>query len=229
MHICILTRHNPYDRNSWSGIPYHIFDELKQKHKVEWVGGNALSIVERLLLKTYLKVFGYYKHGFYYYSYVHAKMNTRHIQKKLTKSFDLIVALNAPDYVAFLNTKVPIVYVNDATFQLFTNFYPSFFKMSEARLKEGNRIEQEAIRKARYLLYSSEGAAQSAIRRYQADDRKIRIFSFGANLPQVPNSEEMEKNEPQIGICQLLFVGKDWDRKGGQTMVRIIHHLIEVN
>ncbi len=226
MKICFLTRHDPYDKKSWSGISYQMFTYLNLSHQVEWIGNSHLNIFEKCLLKIYHNIFRHYKTGFWYYNYLHSKLNVYHIEKKIRNTnFDLIIAPNAPDYIAYLETDVPIIYVNDATFQLFRDLYPIFLKISKSRLKEGDKIEHAALQKSNKIVYSSEWAAESAIKYYKADKNKITVISFGGNLLCEPINSELPLSTSGDEVCELLFIGIDWHRKGGETAIKTLLEL----
>lgn len=226
MKICFLTRHNPSNKSSWSGLAYHMFSYLKLFHSVEWIGKIQLSLLEKFRLKIYNRIFRYNKVGFWYYNRLYSKLYTRQIEEKIKKgNFDLIVAPNAPDYIAYLNTQVPIIYLNDATFHVFTDFYPSFFNLSSARKMEGNEMERNSIQKSRLIIYSSKLAAGSATIDYNGDSNKISVIDFGANVICEPGKSPFSLSSGRYEVWHLLFIGTDWDRKGGDTAIKTIIEL----
>jgi len=114
--------------------------------------------------------------------------------------------------VAGVKTNIPIVYCSDATCSLYLKDYKIELEPEEIELEE--REEALAISKASKLVYPSAWAANSAISDYQAEPNKIKLVPFGANLDDCDlASAVLSKKQHQV--CRLLFVGKDWDRKGG--------------
>ena len=75
-------------------------------------------------------------------------------------------------------------------------------------------------------MYPSEWAANSAIYDYHALPEKIEIIPFGVNLDDSPSLEQVFPNK-RASPCRLrlLFVGRDWSRKGGdiafQTLISL--------
>jgi glycosyltransferase involved in cell wall biosynthesis len=70
-------------------------------------------------------------------------------------------------------------------------------------------------------VFSSTWAAESAVRDYQADPSKVKVISYGANLPSQLTVEEafqLVDRRPN-DRCRLLFVGTEWERKGGSIAV----------
>ena len=50
---------------------------------------------------------------------------------------------------------------------------------------------------------------------YGADKSKIKIISYGANIDQTP-PRDMILGKEKSDRCRLLFLGVDWERKGGE-------------
>jgi len=220
MKICFLTRLNPFDHKSWSGICYQMFSNLASNHEVQWIGNKDLSLWLRCLIKlqTTYEQLGKKKRGYSHFNKLHCLLKAKKIEKKLRESnFDLIFAPNSPDYVAYLQTEIPILYLRDTTFQLFINYYPSFFGLDEKEIEEGNEIERNSIHKAWKIIYSSKWSAESAINFYGANESKISIIDFGANLLFEPQKKLIPFSTLQNETCNILFIGVDWDRKGGDV------------
>ena len=216
VRIAFLTPGDPADRRSWSGINHYMAKAL-QKHcgEVSYLGpvssefeivGKYLNKASRLLLnRRYNST----------HSVFLAKRYAGIIERKIARdSFDLIFAPSASTQVAFVNTSIPVVYLSGTTFRLLNNYYPYFCNLLRTSVRQGNIIEESAIRKASLLLYASGWAAQSAIDDYGADKAKTHVLPFGANLEEVYPREVVLKKK-RTSQCTLLFLGVDWQRKGG--------------
>lgn len=138
------------------------------------------------------------------------------------KPCDVIVAPVASRELAFLETTIPIIYLSDTTCKLYCQYYPLNLDPQELEWKENE--ESTAIAKASKLVYSSEWAASSAICDYQAETVKIEIIPFGANIDNPPAANQVLSPRP-TSPCRLLFMGRDWHRKGGdiayQTLISL--------
>src|SRR5262249_22122846 len=77
-----------------------------------------------------------------------------------------------------------------------------------------NVLQAKGISKASLILYPTKWAAQSAIDHYAADERKIQVIPFGANLEHIPSRERVLARKKNDDCCRLLFVGVDWEEKG---------------
>jgi glycosyltransferase involved in cell wall biosynthesis len=79
---------------------------------------------------------------------------------------------------------------------------------------DAEEIERRAIQQARLLPYPSPWAADSAATHYGAPLDRVHVVPWGANLDEVPPAESIEPAKP-LDRCELLFLGRDWERKGG--------------
>ena len=86
----------------------------------------------------------------------------------------------------------------------------------------GNRIQHDAFENSSISILSSNWAKKSAIADYGISDEKLRVIKFGANhacnhTPDVKSITSQEIN--------LLFVGKDWKRKGLDVAINCTNDL----
>jgi glycosyltransferase involved in cell wall biosynthesis len=215
--IAYLTSRDARDRRTWSGTYYYMAQAL-QKHcgEVTYIGPLDAStqklvgrIVNRgskaLLRKSYL----------YQHSFLVAKKYAKVASEKLAgRHFDVIVAPAGAQTIPFLKTNIPVVLVDDGPYALLYDYYPLYSNLLKRSVYEMDTLENLAIKKASLLVYSSAWAAQSAIEDYHADQRKVHIAPFGANFEDIPSKETVLRRR-KSERCKLLFIGVDWQRKGG--------------
>lgn len=228
MKICFLTRLNPYDYKSWSGTCHEMFMHLASYHDVTWIGNRHLSFWLRCLIKLqtlYEQMIGR-KRGYAHFNKRHCYLKAKFVERRLKNAgFDLIFSSNSPDCIAYLDTNIPIIYSRDTTFNLFVDYYPSFFGLKKTEIDEGNEVERLAIQKSTKIIYSSQWAAASAINFYGADKDKVTVLHFGANLVYEPKLENIKLASPDPEVCNLLFVGVNWMRKGGDVAYKTYKRL----
>ena len=117
-----------------------------------------------------------------------------------------------------MNISVPIVYISDTTFDLF-KAYLGIIDNKYALLAD--KTEQILIDKCDLLVYSSNWVKKNAVTHYGADARKIKVIEFGANIPEPENYQlNIDTN-----ICNLLFIGRNWGKKGGEKVLKAYHQL----
>jgi glycosyltransferase involved in cell wall biosynthesis len=105
-------------------------------------------------------------------------------------------------------------------------YYESFSHFPESVARDLDEIESRALSKSRLLVYSSSWAAESAIADYGTPCDKVRVISFGANLDEVPPLK-IATQKQRKGPCRLLFLGRDWVRKGGDIAFDCMVSLIK--
>jgi glycosyltransferase involved in cell wall biosynthesis len=217
LRIAYVTMDDPNDRRSWSGTRYYMAQAL-EKHcgDVVRVGplkpaslsvGNAIRRGVRLITgKRYLHMA----------TTSFSKTLGEMTRKRLTgEACDVIFAPAGSGIVANLHTQIPLVYLSDATFQLMLNYNKDFSNVLPSHIRMADEIERLAIEKASRLIYPSSWAAQSAVRDYGADPSKVDIIPFGANFDNSPSREEALRPREEDRY-RLLFVGVNWEQKGGE-------------
>jgi glycosyltransferase involved in cell wall biosynthesis len=148
--------------------------------------------------------------------------------KKLDgKDYDLIVAPASSSKIAFLKTDIPIIYISDTTFANMIDYYTSFSRLLDISKKQGHLIEKLAIEKSKFIIFPSEWAAYSAKNDYGVKENKIFVVPFGANIDEVP-PRELIMNKKKNNVCKLLFLGVDWERKGGEIAFNTLLRLNEM-
>ena len=141
-------------------------------------------------------------------------------------NYDLVICVYAHALTAYLKADCPIVYVSDSTYRLNLKYY-EYAKQQTARSQSNNdKLEQLAISNANFLIYPSSWAAESALLDYGADPAKIYEVPFGANIDPVPDADGCHARH-LTGPCRLLYIGRDWARKGGSLAVETLHLLRE--
>ncbi|HEY3376392.1 MAG TPA: glycosyltransferase family 4 protein [Armatimonadota bacterium] len=222
LQIALVNALDPQNRRAWSGTLYFVMQALQQHcgdvtplgpapYKPLWARmGNQVS--RRLLHKTYD----------YLISPQAARHYARIFEQRLREGqFDLVVAVDADVEISMMRTDLPIAYLNDTTYFTIVDYYPQFknlLRVSERHLK---RIAHLAIAKPQLFLYSSDWAARSAIEDFGIDPARVHTILFGANLDTVPDAAQALRHQPGE-ICRLLFIGRYWERKGGDIALETL-------
>lgn len=201
MNIAFLSNSNPDDVHHWSGSTSHIFQALSQHHNVKWISRNIIDGCfwhHRFLNK---------KEFFYPENYVNeiGRIQSEEINKG---NFDVVITRDYYLGVA-LKVSIPVIYISDATFNQFKNYLNIRNKHYEALAE---LTEQRIMNDVDVLLYSSEWTKSDAIHHYSADKSKIYVVEFGANIPH----PERYQAEIDTSVCNLVFIGRNWDKKGGK-------------
>jgi glycosyltransferase involved in cell wall biosynthesis len=163
------------------------------------------------------------------FDYFHSKKLAKHYaiqvdEKIKDQEFDLIFAPTASTLVAYLDTSIPIISISDATIARMIDYYESYTNLSNSSIKQANEIERRNIEKSSVVIYASNWAAKSAIEDYGASKEKIKVIPLGANLLEIPEINSLNFNK-SFDEIHFLFLGVDWERKGGEIVLKTMQIL----
>ncbi len=114
-----------------------------------------------------------------------------------------------------------VAFCADATFAGMHGYYEDFSRLSHEYVRMGYAQERSALHRAELAAYPSEWAARTAIEQHAADPRRVAVIPFGANLGRhnKPGTVESWITNRPVNRLRLLFVGRDWRRKGGDLVI----------
>jgi len=129
--------------------------------------------------------------------------------------------------ISFLECDRPLVLWVDTLYAGLIDFYPDYTRLCRQTQEHLQLLDRQTLDRCDLLLFSSEWTARTAIEQYNTDANKIKIVPFGANIDSDRSLEEIQTAiaaKPQQP-CKLLFIGVDWERKGGNIAVAIAREL----
>lgn len=221
--ILFLSRLDPYDIRSWSGLNFFILNLLKKKFQIYTVGPLSNRVRYLYLIKKF----------FFYLLKIKfdidrpilvAKDFARQIEKKI-KGINYDAIFTSDTYlVSFLKTKKPIFIWTDFVFATYYDHYFSKIKISKNTLKEGNYCEKIALKKTKKIILTSKWAVNCAANQYKINKKKFNVLQFGANLNFIPGNIILKKNiyKKKFDKCRLLTVGVSWERKGMAKAIELM-------
>lgn len=217
LKIGFLSFHNYLDKTSFSGTPYYMHRAL-QNQNIELVNlgfpyyPHTLYRKIEQKLRHVVSMFQSPASSIFRESTRYKNFDAKVEQQLRDNPCDAIIAPVASSELNFLETNVPIVYLSDATPRLIYDYYHIPQTAEEFAIYEQREII--ALLKSKMLVYSSHWAADSALKSYNASADKVKVIPFGANIDNVPTHGEITaKLKPSR--WKLLFVGVNWERKGG--------------
>ncbi|TDX01915.1 glycosyltransferase family 4 protein [Dinghuibacter silviterrae] len=228
-----MTGNDPRDKRTWSGSTYYIARALQQHvGEVDLLGPLKVPFwmdrLFRAIAKLVRVTFGteYFAQfsiplSLYYAGALRRRMRGNH--------YDLICAPASNVELAYVKTHLPVVLIADTTFQLITHYYAKDFKkMSRLSRWEGNLLEKRSLKRSRLSVFSSEWAADSAIKDYKVDARKVAIIPPGANMDHRPEADIIHRKfaNPRLTV---LFLASEWSGKGGDLALQTLTLLREVH
>lgn len=122
--------------------------------------------------------------------------------------------------LAWTDVSCPVVMCADATFADVLDAYPDFRRCDPAFVEMGHAQERGALRRCAAALFPSEPTARSAIEVYGAPAQRVHVVPFGANVEAAPrDAVEARIGARALRPLRLLFVGRDWERKGADLVL----------
>ena len=212
MRLALVSLATPYSRASWSGIPYSIHQELLGR-------GHDISVIDTPWTDYFLNTCFAISNRKYFTarSMTSLKYFGDILRRKLDRiAPDYVVSINAPHKIARAARDWPTVYVTDALFGSVAGMYPRYSRLTKQSLRTSNAVEELVLSECKAALVASEWARENAFRLYGDAASNVHTVPMGANVVAPPSSPyERRTSEPLI----LLFVGYDWERKGGEKVL----------
>lgn len=113
---------------------------------------------------------------------------------------------------------VPYVTLEDMTLHQGVEIHPVFGRMSERGVASWEMRRVDIYRRARKCTVASHWAADSLLDDYNLPPERVAVVGFGAN--HHGSVEDRDWRSPRF-----LFVGIDWERKGGPFVLRAFARL----
>src|SRR5688572_16142718 len=221
--IIFLSAKDPYKKSDWSGIPFFLFEALSAQYDIEYVSLPVFSRV-RLLGYYFNKAYSFITGRMYVFDYgivlalLYGVVGSIRLKRKSGK---FIFSLAGLTETAFLKTTLPIITYGDCSTMQLINYYPALMNVSRISQMEISYVERKAFKRASLSFFSSAWASDFVKARYE---KVCGTIPFGANIS--PQHSRASKNLLPNKI-NLLFIGVDWKRKGGDIALRIHQHLIQ--
>jgi glycosyltransferase involved in cell wall biosynthesis len=219
MKLAFVDINDPTDPGTWSGIPSRMIEGLSRYAEVDVVSNLGTGVRQlygghKLYYKLAGKRFDEHRTG------VALRLFSYRIKRALRRDIDAVVAPGSIA-IALPNFGKPAAFWTDSCFAAMPGYYDTFSRLSARSLAEGHAQEKSALEHCRLAIYSSNWAAETARRYYPESAHKVYVVPFGANLDpryDFPRIQNLVANR-SAEECRLLFVGVDWVRKGGDTVL----------
>lgn len=217
LRIGVLSAADAHNPGIWSGTLYHSVQALEKYcgdivHLGPYPGNPWFYEFAKNRVSRFLTGKGTNLHNSYRLAH---KFSSFFSERLKEERCDVLYAPAAAAEVSFLETSIPIIGLSDCNHVLISH-YDEYKNQWQSTQKEFVHIETLFMEKCAVLAYPTEWLAQSAVRDCGIDEKKICIAPFGANLyeedvPEASSVIRTKKSEK----CTLLFLGVDWERKGG--------------
>ena len=209
---------DPFDAHTWSGSSLYFFNALKSADVLY----RAISAYPPTIIRTAYKILsiqaGYQKWRFRYH------LNTGLFDQMTAAARSVIDNLDTNEFNTIL--QVGAWYnLTDTRGKTFVSYHDgnlavrlkSPYGYPEIRQKYIDRAyeyEKNLYAGMDYIFPMSKWLARSFIEDFDVNARKVIPVGAGINLPRI-----MEPAEKNAGNHKILFVGVDFERKGGQVLL----------
>jgi hypothetical protein len=231
LRIGFVSIQDATDVTTWSGTPFQMLTEMRaQNVDVEVL--SPLSTRAKLALAP-VKLISRARNQsvtldhFPLVLRAYARQIERFVKQR---SIDVVFSPSTIP-VTLLSCGKPIVTWTDAVFHAMVDYYgKAFSNMTAAAVSRGKWQEETALRNCSIAVYGSTWASEGAAR--LTDPGKLRVLPFGSSLPVSHSATDVarfaaEKRSIRKNQCELLFVGVNWERKGGAIAVETARLLNE--
>jgi glycosyltransferase involved in cell wall biosynthesis len=227
MRFAYLHHIEPITENIWSGTPINIVRTLREQgHEVVSISG----------FKPRRPLIGLAKTAFYRYllnkKYLMnkdprvIKIRAKDLNRRLREIEKVDAVLcSFPSNAAYLDTQYSVVLIHDMTWTQLLDYYPGAERktLAEETVRGGIILEKLALQRCNHAIFCSQWAAASAIEEFVTPRHKVSVAPLGASIKNAPTRDDVISylSRRGHGPMKLLFLGKQWFRKGGDIAVQV--------
>jgi glycosyltransferase involved in cell wall biosynthesis len=127
----------------------------------------------------------------------------------------------------YLPADVPVFTYLDATKRSWISSYLGLETLSARSRRHVDEVDRVSLTNNTLTIFSSDWARTEAARDYAVPADRMAVVPFGANLQAAPERADVAQWITGRGheSLRLLFLGKEWHRKGGPEALAVVHAL----
>ncbi len=224
-----LIGYDPFDRKSWSGISYYVFNELKKRHILHRAFGVEVSEP----IKTLLRLRHIHRERtiwrlHYYMSQSYRDALTREVKRHLKPDdldHDFLQFGAMYDVPALIEGRACCFSYHDGNLASSLKSPNTPTKLSARRVEEGLRFERAVYRGLDRIFVMSDYLRRSFIEDYNIPASRVCTLGAGVNLDTIPEPPSGKRYDTK----EVLFIGVDFARKGGPQLLEAFRHVREVH
>lgn len=217
INIGFISIDNPKDKKTSSGTLYTISENLKSIGCFHWIplrknlSYRFLEVIFKIIAKFFRRNI----------CFSHTTLGARLLSKGINindlRNVDILIAYWCGSTFGQIETNtIPSIYISDATFPAMINYYPPFSKLWKWNITQGTILEKKTMDKVSAVVLSSDWSANSAVQDLHQTSDKIHVIEFGANIA---DKDIVKRNFKCNVVLNLLFLGVEWERKGGDIAI----------
>lgn len=228
MKVGFVTTFDINDVHKRSGAPFFMAKGMENVGiELDYIGPLKKRLPIGFNIKNAWKKFACEQKNSSRFNTYALKNYARQITKQLGSRQVQALVAHILNPIAYLDCKEPIVLWTDAVYASLIGFYPGLSYHSATTIREANAMTAESLSRCKLAIFSSDWAANNALELYGASKEKVKVVPFGANIDFHPSLNEiraMLKTRPRDKV-KLLFLGKEWYRKGADIVLKVAKNL----
>src|SRR2546423_428601 len=148
---------------------------------------------------------------------------------RIPQEVDAVFSITSLIAAAVGRVNVPHISWDDATYSAMDKYYPDFLDMAPISRRQSLALGERAVNAVDLAVYASDWAAEAARRAYEVSAERVAVVPFGANLEEFPSNVFVDQSirDRSRNTCRLLWIGVEWQRKGGDIAVSMAEKLRE--
>ncbi len=228
MRVAFASILDPDDISAWSGTIYHMYHGLID---------HGIDVLKIGPLRSRAEMLARVKSGIYQAMRGQRFDRFREPGVLQELAHQISRQLRGQDIQAVLSpSSLPLTYLDDgpakavwtdATFGGMEGFYPEFTNLARETRRKGHITERRSLSSCAAAIYSSDWAASTARDLYGVDPAKLLVVPFGPNIEcrLTPADARRTVAAKSLEVCNLLFLGVEWERKGGPLAFAVAEEL----
>lgn len=225
MHLLLATVEDPYNPKSWSGTAFHLRQALEASFDRVTVLSSPRP--ERSLMNTLPRAaLGRERYPLWITPTALRAYARRLEQAMADHQPDAVLCVSSQHLVHLKPTPRPVFMFSDAPWMAYMEAYRDYDPLP-LRGPAFAREEAAAARRITGVVYPSPWACSDAKQRFGLPADRVHLIPMGANQHCTLDDDAVVGLIARRcrGTLQLLFIGKDWERKGGPYAVEVVRQL----
>lgn len=226
-HLLLVTVEDPYSPKSWSGTPYNMLKSLEKRF--ERVSVLSSQVPKRNLLGAALRfIFGRKKYPLWM-TRAALKAYANRLNDAVEKLRpDIVLCISSQHLIYAKELDLPVFMISDAPWMAYKEAYRKYEALPLLS-RQYARQEAAVARRISGVIYPTPWACKEAEIRFGIAGDKVQRIPFGANTfcPSTDVQVLRSVRLRTLDRLNFLFVGKDWERKGGPLALALVKCLNE--
>jgi len=216
------TTDDPDNPQSWSGIPWHLAEALREIEGVELVALGPLGVPRRYpeaVRKAWYRLRGQ-RYIWWREPRIIRIWSERMAAKLAAVDVDAVMVLGSVASRC-LPTGVRHVVFTDSTWDSNVDYYPTMTDVCARSRRFSEEVDRAAFTKADHVVITSDWAKQSLVDHYGMRPDQVTVAPIGANTVCDLDAEALAARAAARtdGPMRLFWIGVEWERKGGAVAV----------